>query len=272
MKEVTDDTSLVHILTSIPFQIQVYDVPVLRKTEHVARFVGNLLGTVMAVDFVPGRNQYSYLRVRFGVDIRGALPKSTTLVINAAGKTVKFKYERMFSFCFWCGFLDHVVDDCVDFFEKGQRYEECGYDESLRGILPRPAYAPVPAFRASQVVPHPLLTYVALSRYGGKSSLNGTSGLVAPLGFLPLPQRPQPIQQAPLPSLLVSGSMLNSLGTTLGSVPTLAHPASTLAMAFLQKVSLIRPSGSVDSMVSMGSSLFQSGGQISLDSLGERPM
>lgn len=173
-----------------------------------------------------------YLRVRFGVDIRGALPKSTTLVINAAGKTVKFKYERMFSFCFWCGFLDHVVDDCVDFFEKGQRYEECGYDESLRGILPRPAYAPVPAFRASQVVPHPLLTYVALSRYGGKSSLNGTSGLVAPLGFLPLPQRPQPIQQAPLPSLLVSGSMLNSLGTTLGSVPTLAHPASTLAMAF----------------------------------------
>lgn len=101
MKEVTDDTTLVcEILTSIPFWIQVYDVPVLRQTEHVARFVGSLLRSIMAVDFDPGRNRYPYLRIRVEMDIRGALPKSSTLVMNAADKTVKFKYERLFSFCF----------------------------------------------------------------------------------------------------------------------------------------------------------------------------
>lgn len=143
MKEVFDDTPLVRdILTTIPFWVQIHDVSILPQTANVARSVGGLLGTVLLVDFGLGRNHYPYLRARLEMDIRGSLPKGTTLILNSADKSVKFKYKWLFSFCFWCGLLDHVIDDCVEFLEEGQSFEDCDFDESLHGIPPRPSYSP----------------------------------------------------------------------------------------------------------------------------------
>lgn len=56
MKEVYKDTPMSRsILTSIPFWIQIHNVPVLRRTERTARSLGGLLGTVLDVDIKQGR-------------------------------------------------------------------------------------------------------------------------------------------------------------------------------------------------------------------------
>lgn len=60
----------------------------------MARSIVELLGTVLQVD-----NKYPYLRVRVDMDIKGPLPKETTLVYNGEDKKVQFKFERLFQFC-----------------------------------------------------------------------------------------------------------------------------------------------------------------------------
>lgn len=107
------------------------------KLEMIAGSIGSLLGSVLKIDFTQGGNCYSYLHVRIDMDIRGSMPRETTLVCGEEDKKIEFRYERLFLLCFWCGLLDHIVDDCVDFLEKEGRYEDCKYDENLRGIPPR---------------------------------------------------------------------------------------------------------------------------------------
>lgn len=266
MREVSDDSPLNRtLLTSVMFWVQVYDVPVLRQTEYVSRFMGNLLSTVVSVDLGPGRNRYSYLRIMVEVDIRGALPKGTTLVLNRKDMPVKFKYERLFAFCFWCGLLDHVIDDCEDFFDKGQRFKDCGYDESMRVVPPRQGYGSTQAVRAPQIAPRPLLTNDAMSRYGMSSNFFGSSGLVAPPGFLPVPQLTTVSQQVSL----TPGS---SLGLAPGQVdfssilqPPLALPAPKSTMALLQQVSMQCPTSNSESTSSVVPSIIQGGGHSSYD-------
>lgn len=70
------------------------------------------------------------------MDIQGSLPKDTTLVYNGEDVKIEFKYERLFLFCFWCGLLDHIVEDCVDFLEKKGELSDCEFDENLRAFPP----------------------------------------------------------------------------------------------------------------------------------------
>lgn len=74
------------------------------------------------------------------------------------------------------------------------------------------------------------------------------------------------------PPSLPSESVSSPLGIVSVFVPTIALPASSSAMALLQQVSFPWPAVSIDSMDSMGSSLFQSGGQVLTGSSGERPL
>lgn len=220
MTEVIDDSPVNRtLLTSVTLWVQTYGIPVLRQTEQVARFVGSLLGKAISVDLGPGGNRYPYLLIRVEVDIRGALPKGTTLVLNRQDVPVKFRYERLFEFCYWCGLLDHVLEDCEEFFEKGQHVRDCGYDESLRIVPPRQGYVMYQAARAPQFSPRPLLTNASLSRYGVNLSGMGSSGLVALPGFLPVSQGP----------------------ASVGLVPKLALPEPTSALALLHQVSTQRP-------------------------------
>lgn len=110
MKEVYKDTPLNRsVLTSIPFWVQIHNVSVLKRTEQIARSFGGLLGTVLGIDHPKGRHGYPFLRVRVEMDIRGSLPKKTTLVYMGEDVKIEFKYESLFLLYFWCGLLDHVV-------------------------------------------------------------------------------------------------------------------------------------------------------------------
>lgn len=197
MKEVSENSPMDRAsLSSIPLWVQIYGIPILKQTEQVARYVGGLLGKVISIDLAQGRNRYPYLRVRVDMDIRRPLSKGTTLVCSGTDKKIEFRYERLFLFCFWCGYLDHIMEDCLDFMEEGGDLSQCPLDETIRGVPPRQIFT-----TGNQV---------SLNRehYTGGSSLVAPcprSALTAPPGFPPIQTvpRPIPLGRADLPSPLV---------------------------------------------------------------------
>lgn len=53
-----------------------------------------------------------------------------------------FRYERFFNFCHWCGQIDHLVSDCVDFLAQGASLQDCDMDEDLGVPTPKPIPRP----------------------------------------------------------------------------------------------------------------------------------
>lgn len=162
----------------------------------MARSTRELLGTVLQVDFGQGRNKYPYLRVRVDMDIRGPLPKETTLVCNGEEKKVDFKFERLFQFCAWCGYLDHTVEDCVDYLEKGASPSDCTYDDSLHSLPPRPNFRQLVQNQGRPSFGSTWLT--TTRRIFPPAQSFAHTGLTAPPSFSSSVTRPLPVRSLPL--------------------------------------------------------------------------
>jgi hypothetical protein len=82
--------------------------------EKVGTALANYIGTFMEYD----KNNNSsfwrqYMRMRVRIDVRLPLKKDTK-VMNKEGKwcTVKFKYEKLGTFCLVCGIMGHAENKC----------------------------------------------------------------------------------------------------------------------------------------------------------------
>lgn len=78
--------------------------------EQSARFMWNLLGPILDVDGMFHQNEHgSFIQVRVNLDIRNMIPRGTSIQKNDVNWPIVFRYERLHIFCYYCGFLDHVV-------------------------------------------------------------------------------------------------------------------------------------------------------------------
>ncbi|KAK9281274.1 hypothetical protein L1049_004170 [Liquidambar formosana] len=71
-----------------------------------------------------------YMRIRVRVDIHKPLKRSITLKVGSKSMWVSVKYERLLTFCYYCGMLGHVEKDyekrCADGNESSKVFFQYG--------------------------------------------------------------------------------------------------------------------------------------------------
>lgn len=100
----------------IQFWIQIFGLPIFWQTEERMRFLGGKLGPVLETDPVVYRQEGTgaqFMRVRMELDVNVRLTRGTSLKVGDGNLPLAFQYERLFNFCFYCGLVDHLLEDCV---------------------------------------------------------------------------------------------------------------------------------------------------------------
>ncbi|XP_074355882.1 uncharacterized protein LOC141695542 [Apium graveolens] len=124
-------------LSELYMWIQVFDVPVGFKSESVLKSIGNFLGKFMESDARNFKGMFrDYLRIRVAIDI--SRPLKSQMHIKKPRREwlwIKFKYERLPSFCFYCGKIGHTEKFCEILFDNPQDQDTRKYDSSLQATL-----------------------------------------------------------------------------------------------------------------------------------------
>lgn len=124
-------------LSKLYMWVQLYDIPVGFKSEFILKSIGNFVGRFLESD--PKNFQgmsKNYLRIKVTIDISFPL-KSQMRIKKPGGEWlwIQFKYERLPSFCFYCGRIGHTEKNFEEFFDNPQESEVGRYDSSLRASL-----------------------------------------------------------------------------------------------------------------------------------------
>lgn len=98
----------------INFWVQTKGIPLLYLSNDMAKYVGNQIGVVKEVDFDENANMVEFVRVQMAWNFDNRLRFQRMFHFNdVEGTIVKFKFERLRSFCVKCGSLKHDVKDCT---------------------------------------------------------------------------------------------------------------------------------------------------------------
>ncbi|XP_052483022.1 uncharacterized protein LOC128036167 [Gossypium raimondii] len=116
-----------------PFWVQVHDVPIGFYSESLAMQLGNFIGIFQEYNSSSlGKENMNYMQIRVHIDIRRPLKRKKQVQFKNKCSYVRFKYERLTLFCFFCGRLGHNNSYCEVKMQTGYEIEEMGWDFSLR--------------------------------------------------------------------------------------------------------------------------------------------
>lgn len=105
-----EDIPLFHI----EFWVQAHHLPVGFMNEAVGKLLANYIGTF--VEYDPANNACvwrEYMRLGVLVDVRQPLKKERKVLVEGGDwSVVKFKYEKLATFCFVCGCIGHTEQFC----------------------------------------------------------------------------------------------------------------------------------------------------------------
>ncbi|XP_050217876.1 uncharacterized protein LOC126668737 [Mercurialis annua] len=114
LSEVQGDEQLSEVkLNESPFWIRLCNVPLnCRDSESITR-IAERVGKVLEIREEDVAVWGKHIRVRVLVDVNVPL-KRGTFIRNSKGEKVwvYFRFEKLPNFCYWCGLLGHVHDDC----------------------------------------------------------------------------------------------------------------------------------------------------------------
>lgn len=119
---------------TIPFWIRLYDLPFIGRDEKTSRIIGGRFGEVMEIDknTIGGMTKSIRLRVRIRID--KPVKRGTKIKLgNTTPCWIPITYERMPSFCYWCGMLGHLHKDCEQLRENEDRDESIEESEMPYG-------------------------------------------------------------------------------------------------------------------------------------------
>lgn len=98
---------------STPFWIRIYDMPLIARTERTIRLICERLGKVIEIDNSTMEGFSRSVRIRVLLNLNKPLRRGAKIAIpNAEHLWISFKYERLPSFCYICGFLGHLKREC----------------------------------------------------------------------------------------------------------------------------------------------------------------
>jgi len=100
-------------LNHIPIWLQVHDVPISCMSITAGKQLGNFVGEYMEYDEKNNSNFLaSYMCIRVMLDVRKPLVRFKKIKTKTGSHEVHFKYERLGSFCYFCGLLGHTDEIC----------------------------------------------------------------------------------------------------------------------------------------------------------------
>ncbi|KAK6164114.1 hypothetical protein DH2020_000978 [Rehmannia glutinosa] len=121
-------------LFHVELWVQVYDLPFGFMTEKVGKSIGNFIGLFVDSDQHNFMGVWqNYMRIRVAFDVRMPLKRRMKLK-NSGGEWVwiHFKYEKLPTFCFYCGFLGHSDKFCAKLFNSPSAPSDRVYGSWLR--------------------------------------------------------------------------------------------------------------------------------------------
>lgn len=109
-----------HRLTQLPIMVRVLQLSLANRSEHVAKLIGDSLGTFMELP-KPSEDFYSpFFRFQISVDVSKPLKRGVTFQgVDGNTQFYQVMYERLPFFCFLCGVLGHGEEDCPTRYEDG---------------------------------------------------------------------------------------------------------------------------------------------------------
>lgn len=83
-------------------------------SEKIAQIIGNFIGRFVVADANNFTGAWrSYMRIRVSIDTRQPLRRGMNISMQGCeGSWVKFTYENLPTFCFFCGVTGHTERSC----------------------------------------------------------------------------------------------------------------------------------------------------------------
>ncbi|PPD83284.1 hypothetical protein GOBAR_DD19782 [Gossypium barbadense] len=120
-------------LVHVPFWVQIHEVPLGLFSRSLAMLLGNFIGVFLEYDASNLRKENrNFMRVRVQIDVRKPIRRKKQVMSNGVCSYIKFKYEKLSLFCFFCGRLGHNDSYCETKMTLGSDPIEMGWDLSLR--------------------------------------------------------------------------------------------------------------------------------------------
>ncbi|KAH6760569.1 hypothetical protein C2S51_017518 [Perilla frutescens var. frutescens] len=101
------------VLNSVPFWVRIYDLPLAGRNPGMVQQIGNRIGKFVELDTstISGMNRSVRIKILFNLD--QPLKRGTKIQLDRDKPLwLPVKYERLQSYCYWCGMLGHNVADC----------------------------------------------------------------------------------------------------------------------------------------------------------------
>lgn len=116
--------------------LQIYDLPIGFHSEVILKSIGNYVGKFLSSDPKNLNGVWrNYQRIKVAIDVNK--PLKSRMRIKRAGDWlwISFKYERLPSFCFYCGVIGHSEKFCESLFDEKNDSGIRKYDGSLRAPM-----------------------------------------------------------------------------------------------------------------------------------------
>ncbi|XP_058783267.1 uncharacterized protein LOC131657939 [Vicia villosa] len=107
------------------FWTRVYELPLVLRSEAMARKLGNIMGNFEEMDTKEAYRNGRFLRIKVSLDLRKPLKRGTVVKFKEKNLRAHFKYERLPTFCYICGRIGHQLKDC----ESLEELNEEGFED-----------------------------------------------------------------------------------------------------------------------------------------------
>lgn len=124
--------------------VQLHDIPIGFMSQRVCTDIGNFIGSYIEADPANFSGEWrNFLRVRVSMDVRKPLKRRMKLKRSGGEwNWVTFRYERLPTFCFFCGVIGHSDKFCGKLYDAPSGHGEYLYGPSLRAMGRRPLNRP----------------------------------------------------------------------------------------------------------------------------------
>lgn len=124
-------------LNELYMWVQIYDLSVGFNSEFILKCIGNYIGRFLKADTKNFQSIWrQFMRIKVALNVHKPL-KGQMRIKKQGGEWVwvKFKYERLPSFCFYCGIIGHSEKFCEKLFDNAGTAENRKYDASIRAPM-----------------------------------------------------------------------------------------------------------------------------------------
>lgn len=132
-----------------PCWIRVYDIPIMGRQKKSLQLIGNRFGEVLEIEDNKFNGLARSIRLKIILDLNKPLKRGTHIRMgNVELCWIPITYERLPSFCYWCGKLGHSFKDCDDYHEQGIQE-----GDEVEKNLPYGEWMKSPPMKQAQVIP-----------------------------------------------------------------------------------------------------------------------